>query len=209
MKTVLAQKISEVIAKAELSPNRLAKAVGVSEEELLSWERGESVPSSTHLVRLALACGVEESSFFDESPPRPLKLFEDAGVNVSKLPPEARIAAAEFLDFLNAWEKFLNEVIRWYGPGERIVPLIIKTTLPPEVEFDSFFYQHPRIGPALLVNDPDLKNDLERYPKEVLDLVRQAVLDQTLSPSEASSLLGVDVPLLLHGLNQRSDIEGP
>ncbi|KGQ22295.1 XRE family transcriptional regulator [Thermus filiformis] len=108
----LAAKLRQAREEAGLTQERLAQALGVSRELVALWERGDRRPSSYQLARLAAVCGVEESSLLSPGPLRPLEgLGRLIGEEEAReLQPEARQELLGFLDFLDAYARFLEEV---------------------------------------------------------------------------------------------------
>lgn len=58
-------KIRQARLRAGMSQAQLARAVGVSERNVVRWESGRNQPRVDHLVRIAEACGVAVSDLLD------------------------------------------------------------------------------------------------------------------------------------------------
>lgn len=104
------QKLREAREKSGLTQEQVAQVLGVSQELIALWEKGDRVPSSLHLGQLARLYGVKRESFFTDKPLEYTKglrlLFREEGGNLS---PEAILELQEWLEFLDDYADFLRE----------------------------------------------------------------------------------------------------
>lgn len=104
--------IGEILRRARedlgLDLGTVAQVLGVSQEALSRWERGEGLPPTLHLDRLARLYGLDEGALLrGEARPRPGPSW--AWAEGAPIPPEARLALEDWLRFLDGWADFLGE----------------------------------------------------------------------------------------------------
>lgn len=61
-------KIRQSRLRKGLSQSQLARAVGVSERNVVRWETGRNQPRIEHLVRIAEVCGVNVGDLLENGP---------------------------------------------------------------------------------------------------------------------------------------------
>jgi len=107
----LTRKLREAREKRGLSQEQVARVLGISQELIALWEKGDRVPSSLHLHQLARLYGVKSESFFTDKPLEytaglQLLFREEEGGTLS---PEATLELQEWLEFLDDYADFLEE----------------------------------------------------------------------------------------------------
>ncbi len=214
---VFANKLRKAREKNGFTLGEVARAIGVSSEQVAAWEDGEQVPSALHLDLLATLYAVESDSLFDDGPLRysdPLKpLIPHAEPN-NVYPPEVLLELRQWVNFVNDYAEFAkNEGVQpttllLEGREDTAISpelvdrlmnvpdiLVYKGILPPETKIVSLVFHHPQVGCCYYVNARYLQENpsgLERYSKHVLHRVRKAVEEGRLSVSGAAGLLRVD-----------------
>ncbi len=105
------QKLREAREGKRLSQEQVAQVLGVSQELVALWEKGDRVPSSLHLSQLARLYGVKRESFFSEGPLEYTEglhlLFREE--NEGTLSLEATLELQEWLAFLDDYASFLKK----------------------------------------------------------------------------------------------------
>jgi transcriptional regulator with XRE-family HTH domain len=180
-KSVFARKLREAREKSGFTLEQVAEAIGVTPEQVASWESGEQVPSALHLGLLTTLYAVEGDSLFDEGPLRfndPLAVFAYYEEPHKILPPKVLLELREWLNFVNDYAEFAS--------GEGVVPrqvlltlysgntsdeeaaarlekalddlmndptvLVYKGYLPPEVGVYNLVFFHPQVGCCSFIN---------------------------------------------------------
>jgi Zn-dependent peptidase ImmA (M78 family)/DNA-binding XRE family transcriptional regulator len=105
------QKLREARENRGLTQEQVARVLGVSQELIALWEKGDRVPSSLHFGQLARLYGVKSESFFGDKPLEytewhRLLFREEEGGSLS---PEATLELQEWLEFLDDYADFLKE----------------------------------------------------------------------------------------------------
>jgi Helix-turn-helix. len=225
--SVFAKKLCEAREKSGFTLEQVAEAIGVTTEQVASWESGEQVPSALHLGLLTTLYAVEGDSLFDEGPLRyndPLAIF--AGYKYEDLnkllPPKALLEIREWLNFVNDYGELVSgmgieplqtlltiynskpaspddyiESLKQYIDEAMENPAVLtyKGYLPPESNILNLMFYHPQVGYCSFVNVAGIQQTppyLDRYPKYVLQIVKNAIEDGRLSVSAAANLLRVD-----------------
>lgn len=65
---VSGEKIRQARLKQGMSQSQLARAVGVSERNVVRWETGRNQPRLEHVLRIADACGVHVADLMERGP---------------------------------------------------------------------------------------------------------------------------------------------
>lgn len=104
------QKLRQAREAKGLTQEQVAWILGVSQELVAFWEKGDRVPSSLQLGQLAHLYGVKRESFFREGPIEYTEglslLFRE---EQETFPPEATLELQEWLAFLDDYANFLEE----------------------------------------------------------------------------------------------------
>ena len=109
----LAKKLREARERLGLTQAEVAQALGVVRELISLWESGKRVPGLAYIRDLARLYGVEEESLLGEGPLRPA---EAEGFHLRGAP-APNLELRRWVDFLDAWAEFLEDL------GEQPKPL--------------------------------------------------------------------------------------